>query len=398
MKIKYLLFGSAAAAVLAGAAFLANPGYLGAKSVAVSLDDGSRFMFVPSRSHPEVSVLDTANDEVVATLKLDHVPSQVVVSDSTGRLAASSIANKSLTIVDLRTHRLLRTMALDLTPERMVISPDGYLVGIGDAKQGVVAVVSILNYREMARVGGFVEPTKLTFGLDGSQLYVTDSATNRLALIDVVQNKRMFDIPVAQTSRVPASVRAGARPPDTVSALTRTPDGRYGFVSNAQDNTLKVIDLSTEKIIKTLEVGRTPQRPYGTADGRLMLVPNEGDATVSVIDTSMLQVVATLPGGRGVQAINTGWFESVAFVMSAAGKKVVLLDLMKFQSAGQIPLPGKPGPGVVTSSGDKLYVALADVDKIAVIDVRTRRLAKVIDGVARQPFGVTMAKTNNYCH
>lgn len=397
MKMKYLLFGLVAAA-FAGAAFWADSGYVGAKSAAVALDDGSRFVFVPSRSDPEVSVLDTAKDEVVATLKLGRVASQVVVSDSTGRLVASNIENKSLAIVDLRTHRLLRTMALDLTPERMVISPDGYLVGIGDAKQGVVAVVSILNYREMARVGGFVEPTKLTFGLDGSQLYVTDSATNRLALIDVVQNKRMFDIPVAQTSRPPVTARTGAPSPDTVSALTRTPDGRYGFVADARDNSLKVIDLSTEKIIKTLEVGRAPQRPYGTADGRLMLVPNEGDASVSVVDTTMLQVVATLPGGRGVQAINTGWFESVAFVMSAAEKKLVLLDLVKFQSAGEIPLPGKPGPGVVTSSGDKLYVALTDADKVAVINMRARTLAKVIDGVGRRPFGVTMAKTNNYCH
>ncbi|MBI2318535.1 MAG: hypothetical protein HYU75_16455, partial [Betaproteobacteria bacterium] len=367
MKMKYLLFGLAA--VLAGTAFWADSGHVGAKSAAVSLDDGSRFVFVPSRTDPEVSVLDTARDEIVATLKLDRVASQVVVSDSTGRLAASNIENKSLTIVDLRTHQLLKTMALDLTPERMVISPDGYLVGIGDAKQGVVAVVSILDYREMARVGGFVEPTKLTFGLDGSQLYVTDSATNRLALIDVVQNKRMFDIPVAPTNRRPASARAGVQPPETVSALTRTPDGRYGFVANAQDNTLKVIDLSTEKVIRTLQVGRAPLRPYGTADGRLMLVPNEGDATVSVVDTTMLQVVATLPGGRGVQAINTGWFESLALVVSAAERKLVLLDLVKFQSAGEIPLPGKPGPGVVTPGGDKLYVALTDADKIAVIDV-----------------------------
>ncbi|MBI2318744.1 MAG: hypothetical protein HYU75_17580, partial [Betaproteobacteria bacterium] len=153
-----------------------------------------------------------------------------------------------------------------------------------------------------------------------------------------------------------------------------------------------------EKVIRTLQVGRAPVRPSGTADGRLMLVPNEGDATVSVVDTTMLQVVATLPAARGVQAINTGRFESVAFVMSAAERKLVLLDLVKFQGAGGIPLPGRPGPGVVTSSGDKLYVALTDADKIAVIDVRTRTLAKVIEGVAPRPFGVTMAKTNNYCH
>jgi YVTN family beta-propeller protein len=99
-----------------------------------------------------------------------------------------------------------------------------------------------------------------------------------------------------------------------------------------------------------------------------------------------------------VTAINTGWFESVAFVISRSENRAVVLDLMELQVAGEIPLDERPGPGVVTADGAKLYVALAGSNSVAVIDTRDRALKTVIADVGSAPVGVTMTRTNNYCH
>ena len=69
--------------------------------------------------------------------------------------------------------------------------------------------------------------------------------------------------------------------------------------------------------------------------------------------------------------VNTGWFETTAFVISRAGDKIVILDLENMKNADVIKIPGgSPETGVTTPDGTKLYVALSGTDEVAVIDTR----------------------------
>lgn len=370
----------------------------GSKSSVPTFSDGERFVFVPSRGAPEVTVIDSKTDRVIAKIGVAGIPNRVLVSDAVGAMVASFADRSTLQLVDLSSRTPPGVVDLTIAPDFMVLSPDGYLVAAADSSQGSVAVVSLQNRRLLFRLGGFGDPRNLTFSSDGSQLYITDRKALELAVVDTVQQSVVERAALAPDINPGANRTLDKEDGPGVSALTRSPDGRHGFVALAGLDSLLVVDLSTFKPIKRLRVGRAPLRPYGTADGRLMLVPNEGDQSVSVIDTTTLEVAATLPGGKGVTAINTGWFESAAFVMSHGQKRVVVLDLMKFRTLDDIGLPGSPGAGVVTSNGQKLYVSLEDTDQVAVIDTRTHKLLAVIDRVGRQPWGVTMARSNNYCH
>lgn len=360
----------------------------------LALDDGGRFVFVPSRAVPEVTVIDTKSDQVVARIAVNGVPNQVLASDAAGALAVSFAGKSKLEVIPLSGPGNRAEVDLTMTPESMVLSPDGYLVAAADGTRGTVAVASLQNRRRLFHLAGFEDPRNLTFSLDGSQLYIVDGKAMELVVIDVVQESIVervsLDIGAAGNQK-----QAGI---SGASSLTRTPDGRYGFVSFHGLDSVIILDLRTLKPVRRLRVGRAPLRPYGTADGRLMLIPNDGDRSVSVIDTTTLEVVATLPGAQDVTAINTGWFESLAFVMSRSEKRVIVLDLMKFNKAGEIDLPGAPGAGVVNSTGQKLYVSLGDTDQAAVIDTQTHKLLTLVNGMGRQPWGALMARSNNYCH
>jgi DNA-binding beta-propeller fold protein YncE len=362
---------------------------------AVALSDVGKFLFVPSRDVAEVTVIDSKSDRVVTRLALAGTPHQVLVSEAAGAMVASFPDRSVLEAIDLSSPAEKAQIDLTMIPEFMVLSPDGYLLAAADGASGSIAVVSLPKRRVLLHLSGFANPGNLTFSLDGSQLYITDGKALELAVVDIVQQAVVSR---AALAKLPPSGSSGAGNPGFgASALTRTPDGRYGFVSVADLDSVIVVDLSTLKPVKQLHVGHTPLRPYGTADGRLMLVPNDGDQSVSVIDTAALRVAATLPGAKGVTAINTGWFESLAFVMSRQ-QRVVVLDLMKFQKLGEIELPGSPGAGVVTSNGQKLYTALSEVDRVAVIDAQAHKLGTLIEGVGRRPSGAILARSNNYCH
>jgi DNA-binding beta-propeller fold protein YncE len=81
-----------------------------------ALTDFDRYVFVPSRGAPEVTVIDNRSDEIVATIGLEGVPGQIVVSDAVGMLVASDPHNKTLSMVNLETREIETVMRSTLPP------------------------------------------------------------------------------------------------------------------------------------------------------------------------------------------------------------------------------------------------------------------------------------------
>jgi YVTN family beta-propeller protein len=355
-----------------------------------ALDDFNRYVFVPSLQSSKVSVIDSKTDTVAATLDVGVIPGQVVVSEAEAKLVASDVVGKKLAIVDLLTRKRLAALPLEITPDHMQLSPDGYLLAVGDIAAGKVAIVSLHQGRTLSIIGGLAQPYNLTFSSDASLIYVANKTARHVSVISSSLGKVVYEIPVTDG-------RSGETGFQGVTNVTRTPNGRFGFATVDGGDFVNILNMDTHKSVSILQLDKKPWRAYGTADGRMMLVPNNGSRTVSVIDTSALKIVATLPGAADVVAVNTGWFDSVAFVVSRSERKAVILDLMRWKVVGDIALPGEPDAGVVTPDGRKLYVAL-NSGKVAVIDTRERRLTAVIDGLSEGLWGITMGHSNNYCH
>jgi YVTN family beta-propeller protein len=217
-------------------------------------------------------------------------------------------------------------------------------------------------------------------------------------VIDVAKARVIDEIRVAE----PATIASGEQQADAefqgIINVTRTPDGRLGFAAHGEGGRLAALDLRTGALKANIELGSLPWRAYSTADGRYMLVPNNGERTLSVVSTSTLEEVARLPGAEDMTGVNTGWFETTAVVISRGEDKALVYDLEAMSKVGEIALPGTPETGVTTPDGTRLYVALSESDQVAVIDMRTRKLVKMIDGVGDEPWGATMLGALNYCH
>ena len=365
---------------------------------AAALDPEGQYLYVPNRSSSDVAVIDHATQQLIARIEVGKVPHQVAVSDRLGKLVASNTADNTVSIIDLGTLRAEATLTLDHEPEHMELSPNGLVLAVGNIGAGTVSLISLEEVREVARVDGLFEPHNLTFSADGSLLYVANLGAEHVSVVDVAAGRVVNEIPVAEPTALAAKGDGTSSEYQGIINVTRTPDGRLGFAAHGEGNVMAVIDLASQRKIKSLELGELPWRAYSTADGRFMLVPNNGDATVSVISTSSLEVVATLPGAEDMTGINTGWFETLAFVIGRADNKLVVLDLVAMKAVGEIALPGTPETGVTSPDGKTLYVALSDTDQVAVIDVRRRQLVKTIDNVGDEPWGAAMAGALNYCH
>ncbi len=354
------------------------------------------YLFVPDRALPQVTVIDTNSDTVIAQIPVGKVPHQVTVSAATGKLVASNTADDTISIVDLETFKVRATLQLGAAPEHMELSPGGDLLAVGNIEGGTVSLVSLAAEREIARIPGLSQPHNLTFSPDGSKLYVANLGAGHVSVIDVAKARIVDEIPVAEPRLIVAKATDDAY--QGIISVTPSADGRLGFAAHGETGSLAVIDLASGEKLRSLALGKRPRRAFGTAHGRYMVVPNNGEGTISVISTETLEVVATLPGAAGVTGVNSDPAGHTAFAISRAENKLVLLDLEGLTAAGEIALPGSPETGVISPHGEKLYVALSDIGKMAVIDVPGRKLLGVIDGVGQEPWGATLAGADNYCH
>lgn len=380
-----LIAALAAGAVVLGALWLSGLAGAGAPAFG-SLD---RYAVIPSTVRAELTLVDMRDDKVAGSVALPVTPGQVLVSPAIERIVIASADARSVSLYDLGAQAVEATLPLPFAPGRIVLSPDGLSLAVAGPDAGMVAILRLHRPAVVGILAGLANPEAMTFSGNSEFLFVSDGVTQDIRVADVL-TARPID-PVALSV-------AGEDPGAKLSALTRTPNGLYGAVTDALSGRMSVINFRNWQEVGTIPLGAAPSRPYVTADGRFMLVANTGDRTVSVISTEFFDVAATLPGVSDVTGISTGYFETLAAVVSAGERKVTLIDLESLEHAGDIALPGTPGPPVADADGRRIYIALGDTGQLVVIDAINRRVHRIIDGVGAMPGAVALARSNNYCH
>lgn len=368
-----------------------------AASPALALDSAQDYLFVPNRASGDVAVIDSRTDKVIAKVTVGHVPHQVAVSKQQSKLVVTNSEDNSLSIIDLKSLETLATLTLDSEPEHMELSADGAVLAVANIAGGTVSLISLSQNTEISRISGLIEPHNMTFGPGDSLLYVGNLGADFVSVVDVKQARVVNEITVGEAKAV-ASKSTATDEYQGVINVTASPDGRIGFAAYGEGDRMAVIDLKSQKKVKDLITGDEPWRAFSTANGRYMIVPNNGDETVSVFSTTSLREVARLKGGADMTGVNTGWFDSTAFVISRGDNKAIMIDLDNMRNIGEIALESDPETGVTSPDGRKLYVALSGTDRVAVIDTQLRKITGYIEDVGDEPWGVHMAGAANYCH
>ena len=81
-----------------------------------------------------------------------------------------------------------------------------------------------------------------------------------------------------------------------------SPDNKTLYVTNTQDDTVSIIDLATQKIITTIEVGMTPEGISYDAASNQVLVASWGENKVSVIDATTNKLKGHIKTGEKSRA------------------------------------------------------------------------------------------------
>jgi YVTN family beta-propeller protein len=130
-----------------------------------------------------------------------------------------------------------------------------------------------------------------------------------------------------------------------------------------------VIDTSTDRVVRDIEVGKAPHGLALTPDGKLAAVTVYGGDAVAVIDTARNEVIGSIPVAKPHNiAIHPDG--KTAYVASQEPGKfaLVVVDLQQRSVLRSVPLDKTPRALEFGPDGRMLYFTQAGVNAIVVLD------------------------------
>lgn len=233
----------------------------------VDISKDGRKVYVGIREAPgALDVIDTARLTRVKTVPVEGEIHNVYVTPD-GRFAvAGSIQARTISIVDTATDQMVRTikMSAGVRPMAFDTNPDGSTKRIFVQLSNVhgLAVVDFATGRETARLEHPAIPgvPPHNDGLQGAPAHglgVTPDGRQLWSTSKVYGYAYVFSLPELKEI---AQVFVGQHP----EWVTFSPDGRRVYVAAAGDNQTFVVDTQTFKEVARIPVGQVPKR-NGTA-------------------------------------------------------------------------------------------------------------------------------------
>jgi YVTN family beta-propeller protein len=291
---------------------------LGQSATFVAVSPHGKHAYVANADAQTVTVVNTADNHVIATIPILVGPPQFLAFAPDGRTLYVSIFNDQRTIhaidvLDTGSNSVVTTIPQTARPYLPAVTPDGKRLYVPNHDVAEVSVIDTATNAVIAQIRVAPNPHWVDFSPDGSHAYTANHESNLISVIDTTTLRVLNTIPVGMS---PHSVAVNPHHPLIANV-------------NFDSASVSIIDTTTQKVTATIPVGRNPQDIAWAPDGRYAYAVNQGSNTVSVIDSTTNRVTTTIPTGPGPTSIALVPNSRQAYVSNLDGKTLTILDLAR---------------------------------------------------------------------
>jgi YVTN family beta-propeller protein len=203
-------------------------------------------------------VIDTADHVVIATIDAGKKnPSGVAITPDGKKVyvtnwGSDTAVSDNVSVIDTANRGVIATIHVGKKPSGVAITSDGTKVYVTNCGSDTVSVIAIVNNAVIATIPVERSPYGVAITPDGTKVYVTNSNSNTVSVIDTANDVVMDTIPV------------GGSP----HRVAITPDGTKVYVMNSFS--VSVI-YDHVKIVTILKYGQYGQLPLGIAIGKRLI-------------------------------------------------------------------------------------------------------------------------------
>lgn len=330
-------------------------------------------------------------------------------------LCAISIPAQGEVVVTESKMKLIKTINGSISPKSVRSSGDGVIsahnmmyrhsITVYDAKtfellRTIPDSVSLQKYGFSKSASIFKgSPVEGTFSPDGKYLYVSN-----YAMYGPGYNKEGHDTcsPASgyDTSFVYRINRStyeidGVYPVGSVPKVVEaTPDNKYVLAANWCSYTVSVISVASQKVIKTIKIGRYPRGIAISNDSKRAYVAEMGGNRVHVINLEDF-TVTYIPIGSNPRAIVLSPDNTKMYVTMNLSGKVASWDLVA-NKAGKSVKTGEAARSLaISSDGSTMYVVNFKSNTMSKVRTSDMKVLETIKA-CNEPIGVTYdAPTGN---
>lgn len=304
-------------------------------------------LYIVNKLSSSMTVFDLNTGTELTELPLDIVPHEPIALKNQNKVVVTNYGTnnaigESISVINTKTNKVEKKIELQgsLAPHGIVAFPQPNKIGIVTDLGNNLLVVNVAT--------GIVEkniPTQQIFShllvLHPKKplAYVTNIKSNSVSVIDL------------EIDQVIKTIACGIG----TEGIDITPDGSEIWVSNNKENTINVINTETHQITNTLPSGKESLRLKFSIDGKHCLVTNSSDGTISIYDRYTKKQIKTIhirgknsllerflyhtPRPVGILMHPNGLF---AFIANSNADKIEVLDMQSFTlvstiGAGRVP-------------------------------------------------------------
>ena len=251
-------------------------GYMTAEAQTGSL------LLVGNKGEDTVSFIDLDSGEELARVPTSHGwPHEIAPSPDGSQAAVVNYQDHHIDIFDLESRAIVETIDLGehTRPHGIMWLSDDRIIASTEGNQSIVEVSAD---RDVTGIKTHEDGTHMVVvSPDGRLAYTANLGAGTISLIDL------------ETDRLVKTVRAGAG----TEGIDLTPDGKELWISNRAANTVIVYDAETLDSLTKLTVGKFPLRLAISPDGQYAVTSNLMDGSLSVIDVDTRTLVRTIEVG-----------------------------------------------------------------------------------------------------
>lgn len=293
-----------------------------------------------------------------------------------GRFAyVTAEADSTLAVVDLRTEQITKTLPTGKRPHALVFAKEkGYVNNRGTRDLTVIDgnAFSVLKTIPLPATSW-----QLELSPGGKTLAVAYRDALALSLIDTATDTIVKTIPV------------GKAPEKFTGAMMRHPywsrDGKYVYVQDDVNNALLKIEALTLQVATTLPLPGPNHYLHPTRDGRYLYALNErtkGGISITVIEAATDRLVKEIPvplepgepgnGHHGEFSEDGRFF----YFCNMGGRTVAVIDTVKMEVVKALQAGAGAGHPKLAKDGKHIFVVAHKDNVVTVIDTARQEVAK----------------------
>lgn len=282
-----------------------------------------------------LSIIDPATAKTVARIPTGKGPHEIVASDD-GKMAfvanyGGRTPGNTISVMDLMTQKELRRVDLGaLRRPHGIVFADGKVWFTAEQNRLIARYDPAANQIDWLLGIGQNGTHMLLFSKDRSLLFTSNIGSDAITMLQHGSDPYAW-------SATNVSVGKGPEGGDL------SPDGREYWAANSGDGSISIIDVATKRVLQTVDIHtKRSNRLKFTLDDKLVLVSDLAGNELIVLDASSRKEIKRLNVGRQPEGILIHPDGAHAYVAVAGEKTIAILDLKTLEVSGRIATGNGP--------------------------------------------------------